>query len=569
MSESQSRSVQLYDTTLRDGCQGEDVAFTLEDKLRIAERLAAFGMHYVEGGWPGSNPRDAAFFPAVRQLRLGRTRVAAFGSTRRPGVTCDADRNVRMLLEAETPVVTIVGRTWDLPVTRDLRIPLDENIELIADTIAYLKARVDEVIFDAEHFFDGYRAAPDYALACIRAAAQAGATLVCLCDTRGGSVPADVAAATTAAAAAIAAPVGIHCHNDAELAVANSLAAIAAGATQVQGTINGVGERCGNANLCSIVANLQLKLGYACVAAEALAELQTLAHFIDELANRVPAKGQPYVGQSAFAHKGGLHVAAVQREREIYEHVDPVLVGNRQRVLLSDLSGRSNLVYKAREFGIDVDGKDPEVRALLDELKDLESRGYQFEGAEASFELLMQRALHGYTRRFRLIGFRVIDEKRVEREASMSEATIMLEGPDGEVEHTAASGKGPVEALDRALRKALIEFFPEIDEVALLDFKVRVLGSDGGTGAVVRVLIESGDAHDRWGTVGVSSNLVEASWQALVDSLDYKLYKDGRARVATAAGAARGDLMRAPSGGTTKHDASTTAPRVVRGAGES
>ena len=530
MSASATRQVQLYDTTLRDGCQGEDVAFTLEDKLRIAERLDAFGMHYLEGGWPGSNPRDAAFFAAVRTLRLGRTRVAAFGATRRPGITCDDDRNLRMLLEAETPVVTIVGRTWDLPVTRDLRIPLEENVELIFDTVAYLRKRVDEVIFDAEHFFDGYRAASEYALACIRAAAEAGATLVCLCDTRGGSVPAAVAAATAAAAAAIPVPLGIHCHNDAELAVANSLAAVAAGALQVQGTINGIGERCGNANLCSVVANLQLKLGYTCVAPAALAELQAVAHFIDELANREPAKNQPYVGQSAFAHKGGLHVAAVQREREIYEHVDPALVGNRQRVLLSDLSGRSNLVYKAREFGIDVDGKDPEVRALLDELKALESRGYQFEGAEASFELLMQRALHGHTRRFRLIGFRVIDEKRVEHEPSVSEATIMLAGPDGQIEHTAATGNGPVQALDRALRKALIKFFPEIDDVALLDFKVRVLGSDGGTGAVVRVLIESGDARDRWGTVGVSSNLVEASWQALVDSLDYKLYKDERAR---------------------------------------
>lgn len=539
------RVVQVYDTTLRDGCQGEDIAFTLEDKLRIAERLDAFGMHYLEGGWPGSNPRDAAFFGAVRKLGLRTTRVAAFGSTRRPGVTCDADRNLRMLLDAETPVVTIVGRTWDLPVTRDLRIPLEENVAIIADTVAYLRARVDEVIFDAEHFFDGWRGNPEYALACIRAAADAGATLVCLCDTRGGSVPADVTAAVAAARGAIATPVGIHCHNDAELAVANSLAGVAAGAVQVQGTINGVGERCGNANLCSIVPNLQLKLGYTCVSPEALAGLQTLAHFIDELANREPAKNQPYVGQSAFAHKGGLHVAAVQRERAIYEHIDPALVGNHQRVLLSDLSGRSNLVYKAREFGVDVEGKDPEVRALLDELKELESRGYQFEGAEASFELLMQRALHGYERRFRLIGFRVIDEKRVDREPSVSEATIMLAGPDGQVEHTAATGNGPVEALDRALRKALTQFFPEIEQVTLLDFKVRVLGSEGGTGAVVRVLIESGDTRDRWGTVGVSSNLVEASWQALVDALDYKLYKDARAARGADAAAGRAGVREA------------------------
>jgi 2-isopropylmalate synthase len=521
-------AIQLYDTTLRDGCQAEDITFTLEDKLRIAERLDEFGIDYIEGGWPGSNPRDASFFEAVRKLRLTHAKIAAFGSTRRHGVTCDADQNVRMLLAAETPVVTIVGRTWDVPVEHDLRVPLDANLEIIADTVGYLKQRVDQVIFDAEHFFDGYRSNPGYALACLKTAAEAGATLLCLCDTRGGSVPGFVADATRAAREAVAAPLGIHCHNDAELAVANTLAAVEAGAVQVQGVINGFGERCGNANLCSIVANLQLKLGYDCVPPESLATLQTLSHFVDELANRVPDKRQAYVGLSAFAHKGGLHVAAVQRLRDIYEHIDPALVGNHQRVLLSDLSGRSNIVYKAREFGVDLDSRDPAVQKLLTDLKELESRGYQFEGAEASFELLMQRALHGYERRFRLIGFRVIDEKRVENEPPLSEATIMLAGPDGETEHTAGTGNGPVAALDAALRKALSKFFPEIAEVSLLDFKVRVLGSDGGVGAIVRVLIESGDAHDRWGTVGVSHNLIEASWQALVDSLDYKLYKDGR-----------------------------------------
>ncbi len=520
--------VALYDTTLRDGCQAEDITFTLEDKLRIAERLDAFGIHYIEGGWPGSNPRDASFFEAVRKLKLKTAKVAAFGSTRRHGVTCEADQNVRMLLAAETPVVTIVGRTWDVPVEHDLRVPLEANLEIIADTVAYLKARVEEVIFDAEHFFDGYRSNPEYALRCLQTAAEAGASWLCLCDTRGGSVPGFIAEATAAARAAVTSSLGIHCHNDGELAVANSLAAVAAGATQVQGVVNGFGERCGNANLCSIVANLQLKLGYDCVSAEALATLQQLSHFVDELANREPDKRQAYVGLSAFAHKGGLHVAAVQRRRDIYEHIDPALVGNHQRVLLSDLSGRSNIVYKAREFGVDLDSRDPAVHKLLTDLKDLESRGYQYEGAEASFELLMQRALHGYERRFRLIGFRVIDEKRVETEPPLSEATIMLEGPDGKTEHTAATGNGPVAALDGALRKALIQFFPEIEEVNLLDFKVRVLGSDGGVGAIVRVLIESGDQHDRWGTVGVSHNLIEASWQALVDSLDYKLYKDGK-----------------------------------------
>jgi len=527
------RQVQLYDTTLRDGCQGEDVAFTVGDKLRIAERLDEFGVHYIEGGWPGSNPRDADFFEAVRRLTLRGARIAAFGSTRRHGVTCDADQNIRMLLRAQTPVVTVVGRTWDLPVECDLRIPKQANIDIIADTVAYLQARVDEVIFDAEHFFDGYRSAPDYALACVRAAADAGAKLICLCDTRGGSVPGWIAEVTAAAAVAVAAPLGIHCHNDGDLAVANTLAAVQAGAVQVQGTINGVGERCGNGNLCSVIANLQLKLGFACVSPQALAGLQTLSHFVDELANREPDKRQPYVGLSAFAHKGGLHVAAVQRQREIYEHIDPESVGNHQRVLLSDLSGRSNIVYKAREFGVDLDAKGPAVAKLLDELKEMENRGYQFEGAEASFELLMQRVLHGYVRRFRLIGFRVIDEKRVEGELPISEATIMLEGPDGQIEHTAATGNGPVHALDSALRKALTKFFPEIERVTLLDFKVRVLGSERGTGAVVRVLIESGDEHDRWGTVGVSHDLIEASWQALVDSVDYKLYKDIKSAAGT------------------------------------
>ena len=437
------KAIQLYDTTLRDGCQAEDITFTLEDKLRIAERLDAFGIHYIEGGWPGSNPRDASFFDAVRALHLRHAKVAAFGSTRRHGITCDEDQNVRLLLAADTPVVTIVGRTWDLPFEHDLRIPLAANLDIIAETVAYLRARVDEVIFDAEHFFDGYRSAPDYALACLQAAAEAGATLLCLCDTRGGSMPGFVAEATRAARAAVAVPLGIHCHNDAELAVANSLAGVEAGATQVQGVVNGFGERCGNANLCSIVANLQLKLGYDCVPPESLATLQTLAHFVDELANREPDKRQAYVGLWAFAHKGGLHVAAVQRRREIYEHIDPTLVGNHQRVLVSDLSGRSNIVYKAREFGIDLDSADPAIQRLLADLKELESRGYQFEGAEATFELLMQRALHGYERRFSLIGFRVIDEKRVENEPSLSEATIMLAGPDGAIEHTAATATDP------------------------------------------------------------------------------------------------------------------------------
>jgi len=523
------KKIELYDTTLRDGAQAEDISFTLEDKLRIAERLDGLGIAYIEGGWPGSNPRDEEFFRAVKGLKLKKAKIAAFGSTRRAGVKADADRNLALCLRAETPVVTIVGKTWDLHVRDDLRIPLEENLEVIADSIAYLRKHVDEVVFDAEHFFDGLVANREYALAAIKAAADAGATLVCLCDTRGGSLSTSIAAGVDAARAAITTPLGIHCHNDCELAVANSIAGIEHGCVQVQGTINGFGERCGNANLVSVIPALQLKGGYECVTPAQLKQLADVSHFVYELANLEPNKRQPFVGQSAFAHKGGLHVAAVQKNPETYEHIDPDLVGNAQRVLVSDLSGRSNLLYKAQEFGVDLESNAPAVKALLAELKDLEARGFAFEGAEASFELLMRKALDGdRMRHFRLIGFRVIDEKRVEGEPSMSEATIMLEGPDGQIEHTAAQGNGPVNAIDRALRKALGKFYPEVEQVHLLDYKVRVLGGAEGTEAMVRVLIESGDASERWGTVGVSPNVVEASWQALVDSMDYKLYKDRR-----------------------------------------
>jgi 2-isopropylmalate synthase len=524
------RQIQLYDTTLRDGAQSEDVSFTLDDKLRITEALDDLGFHYVEGGWPGSNPRDEEFFRAVRELRLRHTRVAAFGATRRAGVRAADDRNLDALLRAETPVVTIVGKTWDLHVRDDLRIPLAENLDVIADSVAFLRTRVDHVIFDAEHFFDGHARNPEYTLACIGAAASAGATLICLCDTRGGALPSQVGLAVDAARGAVPdTPLGIHCHNDAELAVANSLEALERGCVQVQGTMNGFGERCGNANLVSLVPTLQLKRGWSCVAPGQLARLAEASRLIYEIANLEPNKRQPYVGQSAFAHKGGLHVAAVQKNAETYEHIDPALVGNVQRVLVSDLSGRSNLLAKAAEFGIDLESHPAVVRQLLQDLKELEAQGYAFEGAEASFELLMRKALEGERQRFfRLIGFRVIDEKRHADEAPIAEATIMLEGPDGAIEHTAAQGNGPVNALDSALRKALAKFYPEIESVRLHDYKVRVLGSAEGTGAVVRVLIESGDEHERWSTVGVSHNVIEASWQALVDSMDYKLHKQRR-----------------------------------------
>lgn len=542
-----AKSIHIYDTTLRDGCQAEDIALTLEDKLRIAERLDDFGVDYVEGGWPGSNPRDEAFFQAIRRRPLKRIRVAAFGSTRRAGKRASEDRNLEQLLRAETPVVTIFGKSWDLHVRDDLRIPLAENYELIHDTIRYLKRHVAEVVYDAEHFFDGYRANPEFALECMRVAADAGADVLCLCDTNGGRMPWEVAAAVDAVRAQVATPIGIHCHNDAELAVANSLVAVEHGAVQVQGTINGIGERCGNVNLCSVIANLQLKMGYAVVSAANLRRLREVSRFVDELANVEHHKRQPYVGQSAFAHKGGVHVAAVQRNPRTYEHIDPALVGNQQRVLVSDLSGRANILYKARQFGVAVEQLDGHVRHLVQEVKQLEHQGYQFEGAEASLELRMHRAQHGDLRYFDLVQFRVVDEKgymrlvfgdrgqvavktdeRIEHDPASAWAAVMLRGPNGEIEHTAAEGNGPVNALDTALRRALRRFYPGIEAVRLLDYKVRVLSGAEGSAAPVRVLIESGDDRNRWGTVGVSLNVIEASWQALVDSFEYKLYKDAK-----------------------------------------
>jgi len=518
--------IQLYDTTLRDGAQSEDVSFTLDDKLRIAEFLDSCGISTIEGGWPGSNPRDEEFFGAVSKLNLRCARVAAFGSTRRANVAVTEDLNLRQLLKAETPVVTIVGKTWDLHVRDDLKISKEQNLEVIADSIAYLKERVDEVYFDSEHFFDGFKADPDYSLDCLRVAAEAGADVLVLCDTRGGSVPPEIVAGVRAAATVSAKALGIHCHNDCELAVANSLAAVEAGVVQVQGTINGFGERCGNANLCSVIPNLQLKLGYNCVTADQLRQLPQISRTVYELANIEPFKRQAYVGESAFAHKGGLHVAAVQKNSETYEHIDPQLVGNHQRVLVSDLSGRSNVLYKAKQFGYDIDYSNPAVKAVLEKVKHLESIGFQYEGAEASFQLLMEEALHGKVSHFRLTSFRVSDEKIQGDEPMLAEATVMVELPDGSAAHTVAQGNGPLNALDLALRKALMPIYPRLETVELHDYKVRVLRGQDGTDAVVRVLIESGDEDNHWGTVGVSTNVIEASWQALVDSIEYKLFID-------------------------------------------
>jgi 2-isopropylmalate synthase len=524
------KRISLYDTTLRDGCQGEDVSLTLADKLRVAERLDDLGFDYIEGGWPGSNPRDEEFFREAKKLRLRHARVTAFGMTRRAGSSASKDLNLRKLVESETPAITIFGKTWLLHVLEDLRISREENLEVIRDSVDYLRRHTGEVIFDAEHFFDGYKHDAEYALACLKAAADGGASTIVLCDTNGGNLPGLIGTATRDAAATVSTPLGIHCHNDCDLGVANSLAAVEAGATHVQGTINGFGERCGNADLISIVPALELKLGYQTIGRDALRRLTELSHFVYELANLPPRKQQPYVGQSAFAHKGGVHVAAVRKNRLTYEHIDPAAVGNAQRVLISDLAGRANILQKAEDFGVRIDSKDPKVQTLLRQLKELENSGYQYEGAEASFELMMHRAIHGDLRFFRLVGFRVIDETYKGSELPSSEASVAVEFPDGRREHAVAFGNGPVNALDQALRRVLTKEYPQIVAVRLLDYKVRVLPGVDGTGAKVRVLIESGDEHERWGTVGVSHNVIEASWQALVDSIDYRLYSDQKRR---------------------------------------
>ncbi len=518
--------IRVYDTTLRDGTQAEDISLTVEDKLRIAQRLDSLGIHYVEGGWPGSNPRDIQFFREARSLRLEQAKLCAFGSTCRADVEPDDDASIQALLEAETPVVTIFGKSWDLHVEEALRISLDKNEELIEKSVAYLKRHVGEVVYDAEHFFDGYRANPEYALRTVEAAVRGGADVVVLCDTNGGSLPTDVRRVVgEVRERGISLPLGIHCHNDSELAVANTLVAVEAGVTHVQGTMNGFGERCGNANLVSILPNLSLKMGRSCLPADRLRRLREVSRFVDELANLQHNKHQPFVGDSAFAHKGGVHVSAVRRNPLTYEHIDPALVGNAQRVLISDLSGRANVLSKARELGLEIDEKSELAADVLEKGKRLESEGFLYEGAEASFEVLLKKSMGRHRKFFELIGFRVIDEKRHENEEPMAEATIMLR-VDGVVEHTAAIGNGPVNALDAALRKALEKFYPAIRHVRLVDFKVRVLTSGGGTESRVRVLIESSDGAETWGTVGVSENIIQASWQALVDSIDYKLIRD-------------------------------------------
>lgn len=521
------KKIEIYDTTLRDGAQAEEISFSVEDKLRITQKLDELGIQYIEGGYPGANPRDEEFFQEARKLKLRNSTLAAFGATHRPGVRPSKDKTMKSLVDSGAPVATIFGKTWDYHVKNALRVSLAEGLDIIHDSVAYLAKRVDRVFFDAEHFFDGYLKNEVYAIKCLEAARDAGAYCLVLCDTNGGVLPHDIARITKSIVSTLKTPVGIHAHNDSDCAVASTILSVQAGAVHVQGTINGLGERTGNANLCSIIPDLQVKLGYKCIKDAQLQKLRETSRFINEIANIRHLNRQPFVGDSAFAHKAGMHVSAVIRSSETYEHMHPEVVGNSRRILVSDLAGKSNILRKAAECGINIkDPSIPAVQEIVTKLKKLESEGFQFEGAEASFELLMKKSLGLHRKFFDLIGFRVIIEKREEGEIPLNEATIMLRTPDGSVQHMAAVGNGPVNALDQALRKALLVYYPELGEVELEDYKVRVLTAGAGTTARVRVLVESGDGKTKWNTVGVSENIIEASYQALLDSIEYKLLKD-------------------------------------------
>ncbi|ABU57644.1 citramalate synthase [Roseiflexus castenholzii] len=520
----------LYDTTLRDGTQREGLSLSVEDKLKIARELDLLGVHYIEGGWPGSNPKDAEFFQRIRRADLRHARVAAFGSTRRADATCDTDANIQALVAAETPVVTLVGKSSTLHVEQVLETTRQENLAMIAESVAYFKERGKEVVYDAEHFFDGYKLDAAYALATLTAAAHAGADCLVLCDTNGGSLPHEVTEIVQAVqrrlanegfsngAAGRGPTLGIHTHNDGALAVANALAAVRAGCVHVQGTINGYGERCGNMDLIPLIANLQLKLGYRCITPEQLRRLTEVSHYVAAVANLNPDTHAPFVGHSAFAHKGGIHVAAVAKVPDSYQHIDPELVGNRMRVVVSELSGRGNVRMRAQELGLDLNGNE---RVVLQRIKELENRGFQFEAAEGSFEMLVRRAAPDYEPPFELLDFTVVVSKHGAGDI-ISQAMVKLK-VGNEVMHTAAEGDGPVNALDKAIRKALLPHYPELADVQLVDYKVRIVDEHLGTAARPRVLIESARGEERWSTVGCSENIIEASFMALWDSLELPL----------------------------------------------
>jgi len=522
----QNKKVFIYDTTLRDGTQGEGVSLSVASKLRLAEKMDNFGVDFIEGGWPGSNPRDMAFFDEVKKLHFKHAKISAFGSTRRAGVKAAEDAQLKLLLDAGTPYVTIFGKTWLLHVEQVIKTTADENLRMIEDSVAFLKESGRKVIYDAEHFFDGYKDDPSYALCTLQAAVACGAEFLTLCDTNGGTMideARDIVEKVVNEMEGV--PIGMHCHNDAGLGVAISLTGVSAGATMVQGTLNGYGERNGNANLCTIIANLSIKMGYDLNCAPNLKKLRDLSLFADEMANLRADARQPYVGASSFAHKGGVHADAANKVARSYEHIDPCLVGNKTRVLVSDMSGRTLVMMKAREMGIDLDPKDAGLKGFLDDLKQLEFNGYEYEAADASFALLLAKFLRQHKETFKVRGYRVIVERDEVLRKTRSEATVKLE-IDGSIEHTVAETHGPVAALDLALRKALAKRYPQIKDVELSDFKVRILDSDSGTGATTRVQIETKDGDKIWGTVGVSDNIIEASWEALKDSVEYKLLKD-------------------------------------------
>jgi len=515
--------VEIYDTTLRDGAQGEGINFSASDKLRIAEKLDAFGIHYIEGGWPGSNPKDMEFFQQAARRKWKNAQIAAFSMTRRKGIPVEKDELMRLILEARTPVVTIVGKTWLLHVTEVLRAKPDENLGMIGDTIRYLKDHGKHVIYDAEHSFDGFADKPEYALATWQAAEKAGADCIVLCDTNGGRLPSEVAKTVAVAKSKLNCAIGIHTHNDCGFGVANAIAAIEAGALQVQGTINGFGERTGNCNLISVIPALQLKMGLKCVPEKSMPKLKELSEFVNEVANIRHEVRAPWVGQTAFAHKGGMHVHAIERVARSYEHIHPEAVGNFRRVLVSDMSGRTNILMKAKELGFKLSPEAPETREITAKVKELEAGGYEYEAAEASLALLIRGILdHNPELLFTVDAYHV--SMRRDKNESICEATVRVRVGD-EVAHTVAEGDGPVNALDGALRRALVKFFPKLRRIELTDYKVRIINGTTGTSAKTRVLITSTDGKREWGTVGVSENIIEASLQALVDSLEYALLK--------------------------------------------
>ncbi|MCL1911942.1 MAG: citramalate synthase [Endomicrobia bacterium] len=518
------KKIMIFDTTLRDGSQGAGISFSVEDKIKIAKALDVFGIDYIEGGWPGSNPKDELFFAQAKKIGLKNAKLTAFGSTRRKGCGAGEDKSLRAIVASGVKAACIFGKTWDLHVQYALKTTNEENLKMIADSISFLKSKKIEVIYDAEHFFDGYKSNKEYALQTIKAAWDAGASVICLCETNGGMLPSDIQKITGEVKSVFPdMRFGIHTHNDSGCAVANSIMAVEEGCVMVQGTINGLGERCGNANLCSIIPALQIKRDYKCVPAKSLAKLTELSRYVDEIANIVPNDSKPYVGRNAFAHKAGIHVSAIERHSETYEHINPALVGNERRILVSDLSGKSNIMSKACEMALGIDNAAEKACKVIDTVKSMENQGYQYEDADGSFFLLTKKALEDFKPFFKLKSYRVAVEKNTEGKI-VSEATVKLE-IKGKEEHTVAEGEGPVNALDNCLRKALIDYYPEIKNIVLTDFKVRVINSEANTAAKVRVLIESSDSAKTWGTIGVNENIIDASWQALSDSVEYKLIK--------------------------------------------